>query len=405
MSNQHRSGKRQRREAGVAHQRQRQRVQGWGSDSEPESAAGTSCGENDGNHGLARLVFWEDRGFGLVCRRPLAAGTVVLDEERPILTAVPLGECVTPATLAVQRAASSLDVDPDELVAVLSVFALQPKERRLFFSLGGPDELLPLARRLDGRAAEQCVKALFAELCRGAASEPGTWQWGARQLHDELGTAHETRDGVARTATVALAAQLLAANGREDAQGNTVVYLKASRANHSCNPNCTQDQGRLRFVAGVVPAGEELTVSYLTDLELTMPRTVRQALLRHGWGFSCRCSRCAAPFDDALVFKSRCQCPGGRAFATSSHRLTARIKCQGCNEVRLKLAHGSSKALNGQQSCVAATRQHTSTHYCHPRTCSSTVVPLLSDVGRNTSGDFQYIGIFENTRPSVNNER
>ncbi|CAE7516694.1 unnamed protein product [Symbiodinium pilosum] len=73
--------------------------------------------------------------------------------------------------------------------------------------------------------------------------------------------------------------------------GGSAIYLKASRANHSCRPNAAfqfDKERQLRLVTlRPVPSGEEVLVSYLPEGQK--------------WGFRCRCCRCQTP-DDVRPF-------------------------------------------------------------------------------------------------------
>ncbi|TID18845.1 SET domain containing protein [Venturia nashicola] len=70
------------------------------------------------------------------------------------------------------------------------------------------------------------------------------------------------------------------------------VYELASRFNHSCTPNCNQDEAALGMIAIYsvcdIKAGEQLTVSYTGS---DQPHEERQRHLDH-YGFVCDCSAC-----------------------------------------------------------------------------------------------------------------
>lgn len=85
------------------------------------------------------------------------------------------------------------------------------------------------------------------------------------------------------------------------------IFDSASKLNHSCSPN-------LKFVYGIgnaalrgslvalkpIAAGDELSISYIDALNLRA--SDRHALLQHGFGFECRCSRCIRELKDPSSF-------------------------------------------------------------------------------------------------------
>ena len=81
------------------------------------------------------------------------------------------------------------------------------------------------------------------------------------------------------------------------------LFRHSSQISHACAPNCFSfsdwDEAAKKFTRVVrsirsIAAGEELTVSYLSEGILLQPRAQRQAELRHNFGFTCLCSRCSA---------------------------------------------------------------------------------------------------------------
>jgi SET and MYND domain-containing protein len=79
------------------------------------------------------------------------------------------------------------------------------------------------------------------------------------------------------------------------APAGTGVFPEFSLLNHSCAPNTAapvllRNRLLLRTAVGV-PAGEELTTSYLSTAG-GMPRQQRQQLLQQTYGFVCSCHRC-----------------------------------------------------------------------------------------------------------------
>ncbi|KAF8257877.1 hypothetical protein EI94DRAFT_1670260 [Lactarius quietus] len=79
------------------------------------------------------------------------------------------------------------------------------------------------------------------------------------------------------------------------------ICLKASRFNHSCNPNArfsfNSNTGELRIYAlGTIPRGEEIFVAYISSRRLYgNTRRSRQGILRARYHFTCACSVCSLP--------------------------------------------------------------------------------------------------------------
>ncbi|KAI1471742.1 SET domain-containing protein [Daldinia caldariorum] len=72
------------------------------------------------------------------------------------------------------------------------------------------------------------------------------------------------------------------------------VFVKASRFNHSCDPNCWYSTTSLEghFICApsrAIKAGEELTVSYIPNHATT---ETRQEEIRGTWKFECGCTKC-----------------------------------------------------------------------------------------------------------------
>eukprot|EP00931_Biecheleriopsis_adriatica_P078655 TRINITY_DN52088_c0_g1_i1.p1 TRINITY_DN52088_c0_g1~~TRINITY_DN52088_c0_g1_i1.p1 ORF type:complete len:394 (-),score=56.17 TRINITY_DN52088_c0_g1_i1:36-1217(-) len=93
---------------------------------------------------------------------------------------------------------------------------------------------------------------------------------------------------------------IVATNGlpRGSRAEETVLCLLASRFNHSCAPNAEylwvedRKMEEVRTVRAVAP-GEEICVNYFGDA-VQLPRSARQAQLREGFRFDCRCPVCIA---------------------------------------------------------------------------------------------------------------
>ncbi|OTB04268.1 hypothetical protein M426DRAFT_11890 [Hypoxylon sp. CI-4A] len=94
--------------------------------------------------------------------------------------------------------------------------------------------------------------------------------------------------------------------GQPDIPGVSAVFLKASRFNHTCEPNLTYDAfnnpGFYILTAGrPIKAGEELNVPYISIHSETEER---QDNLLTSWGFTCVCNKCRgleSEYDEQLV--------------------------------------------------------------------------------------------------------
>ena len=79
-----------------------------------------------------------------------------------------------------------------------------------------------------------------------------------------------------------------------DAPGGTALYRLASLANHACEPSADVVMavgGALALRARrALGAGEEVTITYLDS---SLPGAVRRNRLLRGYGFECKCQRCA----------------------------------------------------------------------------------------------------------------
>ncbi|CAE7310654.1 unnamed protein product [Symbiodinium sp. CCMP2592] len=73
------------------------------------------------------------------------------------------------------------------------------------------------------------------------------------------------------------------------------LFVSAARFNHSCAPNASFDSSRGTLLVKAlvaIPAGEEVTVSYLPGELLSEAGGKRRDRLLNGRGFHCRCLRC-----------------------------------------------------------------------------------------------------------------
>mmetsp|Transcript_118725 Transcript_118725/g.335846 ORF Transcript_118725/g.335846 Transcript_118725/m.335846 type:complete len:516 (+) Transcript_118725:127-1674(+) len=87
------------------------------------------------------------------------------------------------------------------------------------------------------------------------------------------------------------------------------LFAHVACANHSCRPNAAlrpDVDGKMRFLAlRPVAAGDEVTISYVSDDDLLRPTNWRRCRLR-AWGFECHCERCVAPDDTRGLRCPRC---------------------------------------------------------------------------------------------------
>jgi hypothetical protein len=92
---------------------------------------------------------------------------------------------------------------------------------------------------------------------------------------------------------------LFATNSFTFSEGDSGIYLTASRFNHSCSPNAhyrpNQSTGELHFFAlRTISRGEEISISYISRRSLYgSPRRSREAILRSTYHFTCVCSVCS----------------------------------------------------------------------------------------------------------------
>jgi hypothetical protein len=76
------------------------------------------------------------------------------------------------------------------------------------------------------------------------------------------------------------------------------MYLEAGFFNHSCDPNCVVSSAvtplQIVTIREVQP-GEELTIAYV---DISQPRSARQAKLSANYCFDCSCPRCVSEGDE-----------------------------------------------------------------------------------------------------------
>jgi len=85
------------------------------------------------------------------------------------------------------------------------------------------------------------------------------------------------------------------------------VYFISSFLAHSCLPNCVwhydDDQNFVLRARTEIPAGRELSVSYLSEDALLQPTPKRQKVLESTKSFLCQCERCTARIDLGRGFR------------------------------------------------------------------------------------------------------
>jgi hypothetical protein len=92
-------------------------------------------------------------------------------------------------------------------------------------------------------------------------------------------------------------------NGFSLNNGKDGVYIKASKFNHSCKPNCfviAEDELLIiRAIRDICP-GEELTHCYIKECLVEKSREVRQAFLSTLADFECTCNLCTGKEKEGL---------------------------------------------------------------------------------------------------------
>lgn len=159
----------------------------------------------------------------------------------------------------------------------------------------------------------------FAELLHGDGRNPWAMSFVARHVEMQDTTEEElpewaARLGVHAAAYNVLAGQIQSQVMREES-GNGLVLLPHIRlTNHACDPNteiayapelepqvCSCGLGHfvLRALRDI-PAGEELTYSYVGGLKGADQLDERRQRLRRRWGFDCQCALCRAQASSEL---------------------------------------------------------------------------------------------------------
>ncbi|XP_026194214.1 uncharacterized protein LOC113147543 [Cyclospora cayetanensis] len=90
------------------------------------------------------------------------------------------------------------------------------------------------------------------------------------------------------------------------------IYFMPSFCSHSCLPNalwCTDNDSNFRlFPRATISAGDEITLTYLSEDDMLRNTSYRRELLDGAKDFNCMCERCASPVDFSRGFR----CPGCR---------------------------------------------------------------------------------------------
>ena len=81
------------------------------------------------------------------------------------------------------------------------------------------------------------------------------------------------------------------------------MYTYFSRASHSCRPNAEHVIKSKNGDAEVrarkdIEEGEEITICYIHEIDLCLPRAERLEQIKEARGFTCNCKRCECSFDD-----------------------------------------------------------------------------------------------------------
>ncbi|CAJ1424063.1 unnamed protein product [Effrenium voratum] len=111
---------------------------------------------------------------------------------------------------------------------------------------------------------------------------------------------------------------------------SSALYLQASFHSHDCDPNANWvSDGKLVLRARrPVSAGEEVTISYLSDEELFESTKERRMRLRLSKAFECRCQRCELRWDQSRGM--RCACGALRYLASDGGGEASACETSGC---------------------------------------------------------------------------
>lgn len=103
--------------------------------------------------------------------------------------------------------------------------------------------------------------------------------------------------------------RVMQSNCFESEDGGRALFIWLCRVNHSCCPNAVRqehDGGKSLIALRDLAEGEDITITYLSDVQLLEPCVTRQRQVEF-LGFKCLCGRCRTCVDDVRKF---C-CPKG----------------------------------------------------------------------------------------------
>lgn len=252
-------------------------------------------------------------GYGMIARRDLFQGTVVL-RERPI--------------------------------AILRASTLQEAAAQVRPELVCADQSSsPFAHKID---APSDVIARFAQLEFSKCSDDEQRRW--LTLADAFDLP-PTAAGIARTNSIT-----------DLATGDCFLFETLSRANHSCDPNMRftlpafAHDGNAVTVSMMrdVAKGSALTISYLGSDDLAKPTEVRRSLLKLKFNFVCECERCRCMSlnDEATTNKVRGDSPS-REPPALGNIVTGRAAALPSSAPRAS-ARGTAHMTPRSPSCIAS---------------------------------------------------
>ncbi|KAI8910461.1 hypothetical protein EDD86DRAFT_205488 [Gorgonomyces haynaldii] len=115
-----------------------------------------------------------------------------------------------------------------------------------------------------------------------------------------------------------------------DLGGGSGIFLRASKATHSCSPNVVLvlSGDYLQYIAiKSIREHEMITFAYITGQKLCWPRQLRQEYLERTRSFVCHCKRC-----DGVDDMRRFPCPCGGSLLLDFTQLS--FQCTECLEFR-----------------------------------------------------------------------
>ncbi|KAL1869413.1 hypothetical protein Daus18300_005625 [Diaporthe australafricana] len=212
---------------------------------------------NKGSHDgpLTTLKRLPGRGIGIVATRPIPAGCIIHSEA----AAMTFPYC------------EDGDEDAEHYTKIVGAFVDLPAGTR--------QQILSL-HACKVPHYEKCVRTFLA-------------------AHGDVKLTKQQTDFVARLCAIG-AVNVWGDGDRDEDEDSTQwtssLFLKTSRLNHSCLPNCAvsekQENGRGKitvYTSRDIQPNEELTVTYL---DANRPRDRRRAHAKHVWDFDCNCPAC-----------------------------------------------------------------------------------------------------------------